>query len=196
MTKPPLNVIIIAGPNGAGKSTTAPDLLQKTLQVVEYVNADTIAAGLSAFQPEKAALQAGRIMLNRLRQLAGERANFAFETTLASRTFAPWIADLRQQGYRFHLVFLWLPSPDFARIRVDERVYQGGHDIPEATIHRRYHRGLSNFFQLYRPLADVWHFYDNSNPAGARIIASGIRDIQETIHDAETWERITGEFNR
>src|SRR2546428_153844 len=102
------NLIVLAGPNGAGKSTAAPALLPGTLGVVEFVNADVIAQGLSAFQPERTALEAGRIMLGRLRQLADQRVNFAFETTLAGRRFAPWIADLRQSGYVFHLVYLWL----------------------------------------------------------------------------------------
>ena len=107
------NVFVIAGPNGAGKSTAAPLLIGKRLGISEYVNADIIAAGLSAFAPESVALEAGRVMLRRLRELAGAGKDFAFETTLASRSFAPWIARLRKEsGYRFHLSFLWLPSAD------------------------------------------------------------------------------------
>ncbi|MBD3562297.1 AAA family ATPase, partial [Planktothrix sp. FACHB-1355] len=132
------NLIVIAGPNGAGKSTVAPILLQETLGVNEFVNADAIAQGLSAFAPEAVAFQAGRIMLERLQQLANQRANFAFETTLASRTFAPWIANLRQAGYVFYLLFLWLPSPEVAIARVQQRVREGGHNVPEETIRRRY----------------------------------------------------------
>jgi len=132
------HVIVIAGPNGAGKSTTAPMLLKGTLGVTEFVNADVIAQGLSAFQPESAAFHAGRVMLERLHYLAKERVDFAFETTVASRSFAPWIAKLKQSGYTFHLVFLWLPSADFAVARVAERVRMGGHDVPEETIRRRY----------------------------------------------------------
>jgi len=112
------HVIVIAGPNGAGKSTTAPAILKGTLGVTEFVNADTIAAGLSAFNPEKAAFQAGR-------------EDFAFETTLASKTFAHWIQNLKLSGYTFHLFYLWLPSPDFAIARVAERVRMGGHCVPE-----------------------------------------------------------------
>jgi len=112
-------------------------LLNGTLGVTEFVNADVIAQGLSAFQPERAAFHAGRVMLKRLHYLAKERVDFAFETTLASSSFAPWIAKLKQSGYTFHLVFLWLPSADFAVARVAERVRMGGHDVPEETIRKR-----------------------------------------------------------
>src|SRR3970040_3036974 len=113
MAKQHQHIIIIAGPNVAGKSTTAPSLLQGTLGVKEFVNADVIAQGLSAFQPETAAFHAGRIMLERLHYLAKERVDFAFETTLASRSFAPWIAKLEQSGYTFHMVFLWVVGGEF-----------------------------------------------------------------------------------
>src|SRR5262245_40476824 len=117
------HVIVIAGPNGAGKTTAAPALLHEELAVKHFVNADTIAAGLSAFAPEKAAIQAGRAMLERIRYLAEKNENFAFETTLASRTFAPWIIDLKKKGYIFHLAFLFLDSVNLAISRVQERVY-------------------------------------------------------------------------
>lgn len=190
------NLIVLAGPNGAGKSTVAPVLLQETLRINEFVNADAIAQGLSAFNPEKVAFQAGRIMLKRLEELANQGADFAFETTLASRTFAPWIANLRQQtGYVFHLIFLWLPSPEMAIARVQQRVTEGGHNVPEKTIRRRYNSGIRNFFQLYQPLADRWRFYDNSNPAITRLIASGIGIIEEVISENDKWETIKKEFS-
>lgn len=156
------NLIVIAGPNGAGKSTTAPSLLKGMLQVTEFVNADLIAQGLSGFKPEGAVFHAGRVMLERIHYLAKKRVDFAFETTLASRTFAPWISELRKTGYAFHLVFLWLPNEEFAVARVAERVRLGGHDVPEEIIRRRYSAGLKNFFRLYSPLADTWYFYDNA----------------------------------
>ncbi|MBD2186353.1 zeta toxin family protein [Aerosakkonema funiforme] len=189
------NLIVIAGPNGAGKSTVAPILLQETLGVNEFVNADAIAQGLSAFAPEAVAFQAGRIMLERLQQLANQRANFAFETTLASRTFAPWIANLRQAGYVFYLLFLWLPSPEVAIARVQQRVREGGHNVPEETIRRRYNSGIQNFFQLYQPLADSWRFYDNSNPAETCLIASGRGIIEEVIYENSTWGNIKKVFS-
>jgi predicted ABC-type ATPase len=186
------HVIVIAGPNGAGKSTTAPMLLKGTLGVTEFVNADVIAQGLSAFQPERAAFHAGRVMLERLHYLAKERVDFAFETTLASRSFAPWIAKLKQSGYTFHLVFLWLPSADYAVARVAERVRMGGHDVPEETIRRRYNKGIENFFQLYRSMADTWRMYDNSEPSWPRIVADGRNDTNETIYDPKTWNLTRG----
>ncbi|HJQ23849.1 MAG TPA: zeta toxin family protein [Blastocatellia bacterium] len=155
-------LIILAGPNGAGKSTLAPFLLRDTLGIVEYVNADTLAAGLSAFQPESVAMQAGRIMLKRLHELAADGANFAFESTLATRSYAPWISALLAQGYEFHLYFLWLRRVEIAIARVKERVQLGGHDIPEAAIRRRYRRGIRNFFSFDQPLAESWGVYDNS----------------------------------
>jgi predicted ABC-type ATPase len=120
----------------------APALLRGQLRVDEFVNADTIAQGLSAFAPDTAAIDAGRVMLRRLQQLAGQHRSFAFETTLASRTFAPRITSWLQSGYTFHLVFLWLPSAELALARVRERVRLGGHDVPIDTIRRRYLRGL------------------------------------------------------
>ncbi len=185
------HLVVLAGPNGAGKSTAAPALLESTLGVAEFVNADVIAQGLSAFHPERAALKAGRVMLERLRQLASRRATFAFETTLASRTFAPWIAELRRSdSYAFHLLFLWLSSPEVAVARVRERARMGGHDVPELTIHRRYRGGLRNFFWLYRPLADSWRLYDNSERAGPRLVAAGRGEETDQIADAAAWDAI------
>ncbi|MCL1470734.1 zeta toxin family protein [Argonema antarcticum] len=189
------NLIVIAGPNGAGKSTVAPALLQETLRINEFVNADAIAQGLSAFTPEEVAFQAGRLMLERLQHLANQGANFAFETTLASRTFAPWIANLRQTGYVFYLIFLWLPSPEMAIARVQQRVTEGGHNVPEETIRRRYNSGIRNFFQLYQTLADSWRFYDNSDPAKTRLIASGRGIVEEVISENGTWQSIKKEFS-
>ena len=123
-------VTVLAGPNGSGKTTTSAHLLRDYFDVVEFVNADTIAQGLSAFSVESVALAAGRIMLARLRELAALRVSFAFETTLAARTFAPWLRQLQANGYHFHLFFLWLPTPDLAISRVASRVQQGGHSIP------------------------------------------------------------------
>ena len=189
------NLVVLAGPNGAGKSTAAPVLLRGTLGVTEFVNADVIAQGLSAFDPDRVALAAGRIMLRRLQELARQGVSFAFETTLASRSFAPWIRELLQTGYQFHLVFLWLPNADFAVERVAERVQQGGHDVPEVTIRRRYCAGLSNFFRLYQPLAATWRMYDNSNHAGSRLIAAGQQGAVAQIRDAAIWRHLTQEYD-
>jgi len=116
------SVVVIGGPNGAGKTTAAPFLLGRHLGLTEFVNADAIANGLSGFRPDTVALQAGRIMLARLRELAAGRVSFAFETTLASRTFAPWLKMLIRDGYRFHLAYLWVPSVEVSKQRVRKRV--------------------------------------------------------------------------
>jgi predicted ABC-type ATPase len=184
------HLVVLAGPNGAGKSTAAAGLLAEGLQVKEFVNADVIAQGLSAFQPEKTAIQAGKIMLERLHQLAAQRVDFAYETTLASRSFVPWIADLCKSGYGFHLVFLWLPNAEMAIERVSNRVRLGGHAVPSETIRRRYHAGLANFFNLYHPLTETWRFYDNTNASGPRLVASGGGTVVETIRQPEAWAQI------
>ena len=126
------SLIIVAGPNGAGKSTAAPALLRETLGVTEFVNADVIAQGLSAFEPKRVAFAAGRIMLARLQELAQQGANFAFETTLSSKSFSRWTRQLMQTGYQFHLVFLWLSSADMAVQRVADRVRHRGGDPGQA----------------------------------------------------------------
>ena len=184
------SVVVLAGPNGAGKSTSASAILKDALGVDEFVNADVIARGLSGFEPERAAMAAGRIMLARLRDLAGHRRSFAFETTLASRSFAPWLTNLIGTGYQFHLVFLWLPSPDMAVARVAARVREGGHDVPEATIRRRYQAGLRNFFGLYQPMATTWELWDNSREQGLIPIASGQSRATLHVSDQETWREI------
>jgi len=166
------HVIVIAGPNGAGKTTAAPFLLGKGLEISHFVNADTIAAGLSAFAPEKAVIPAGKAMLGRIHELAAQGEDFALNTTLASRSFAPWIAKLKKKGYLFHLTFMFLDSPDLAVTRVAERVRMGGHNVPEITIRRRYISGLRNFFNLYAPIADSWQMYDNSEVGCLMPIAS------------------------
>jgi predicted ABC-type ATPase len=186
-------VIVIAGPNGAGKSTAAPALLHGLLGLEDFVNADVIARGLSAFHPEGAALQAGRIMLARVRELAAAGRDFAFETTLASRTFAPWIAGLRRDdGYEFHLNYLWVPAPELSIARVANRVREGGHFVPDDDVRRRYQRGLDNFFQLYRPIAEVWRFYDNSQPSEPRLLAEKSLNLAEALYDEDLWNRLEG----
>ncbi|OGV35499.1 MAG: hypothetical protein A3E88_05190 [Legionellales bacterium RIFCSPHIGHO2_12_FULL_35_11] len=183
------HLIIIAGPNGAGKSTAAPALLKNALHMDNFVNADVIAQGLCAYQPEKAAIQAGRIMLDRIHTLADEKYNFAFETTLASRSFATWIPKLKNQGYQFHLIFLWLKTVDLAIFRVRERIKNGGHSVQEETIKRRYSAGLKNFFNLYTSLADSWQFYDNSDD-NLVLVAAKTHKTDPIIKDIELWQQL------
>lgn len=184
------SVVVLAGPNGAGKSTAAPALLQGALGVTEFVNADAIARGLSAFDAERAALPAGRVMLRRLRDLARQRVSFAFETTLASRSFAPWLAELKRSGYSIHIVFLWLPSAEFAIDRVADRVRMGGHSVPVDTIRRRYGAGVRNFFDLYERLASTWRVYDNSGDA-PRLVAERLEIQAMKVYDQRVWASLT-----
>jgi len=193
MTRRP-HVFVIAGPNGAGKSTSAPALLRDLLGVAAYVNADLIAQGLSAFDTESVAFQAGRVMLARLKQLAAKRRNFAFKTTLATRSYLPWLSSLKARGYAMDLVLLWLPSPEMAAARVTERVRLGGHGVPEPVIRRRYYRGLTNFVRLYRAAADRWWFFDNSHPAGPRLIACGEGEAAD-IADRAVWTTLMEQFS-
>lgn len=189
MSESPL-VVVVAGPNGAGKSTTAPRLLRGVLTVSEFVNADPIAQGLSYFRPESVAIEAGRVMLARLKALGNAREDFAYETTLASRSFARWLRDLRGSGYRAHLVFLSLPSADLAVARVAERVKRGGHDVPEVTIRRRFRAGLRNFFAIYRDSVDSWQVFDNSLAAGPKLVASSRARGALRVLDQQAWRNL------
>jgi predicted ABC-type ATPase len=157
-----LKVIIIAGPNGAGKTTFAREFLPVEAACPVFVNADLIAAGLAPFAPESAAVQAGRVMLQELARHFAARQSFAFETTLSGRGYLHHIREWQSAVYRVKLVFLQLDSAEEAIARVAQRVRQGGHDIPEATIRRRFLAGLENFEHLYAPLVDAWALYDNA----------------------------------
>ena len=154
-------IIIIAGPNGAGKSTFAVRYLPST-NCPRFVNADQLAAGLSQFAPNLAAIQAGRVMVNAIHDNAKRGHSFAFETTLSGRGYARSIAAWRQRGYTVTLIFLRLASPELAMQRVRRRVSEGGHAVPESTIRRRFDAGWHNFETLYRNLVDEWTLYDNS----------------------------------
>lgn len=153
---------MIAGPNGAGKTTFAREFLPLEADCPVFVNADLIAAGLSPFRPEAAALRAGRVMLEEIAGHVARRTSFAFETTLAGRSYATAIPGWQALGYHVKLFFLGLSHPDFAVARVAERVRQGGHDVPEAIVRRRFVAGRRNFEHLYRPLVDAWMLYDNT----------------------------------
>lgn len=158
MTK---KVIIIAGPNGAGKTTFACSFLPEEAQCPRFINADLIAAGLSPFAPEAAAIKAGRLMLREIAECAKRGENFAFETTLSGLAYLAHIREWRAQGYHVSLFFLALPDAEVAVARVAERVRQGGHHIPEDVIRRRFTAGLRNFEEAYRPAVDAWAKYNN-----------------------------------
>ncbi len=160
--EPECKVIIIAGPNGAGKTTFAREFLPHEAACPVFVNADLIAAGLAPFAPETAAVQAGRLMLSELGRHFRARVSFAFETTLSGRAYLRHIRQWQATGYRVELIFLQLNHADEAVARVQQRVRQGGHHIPEAVIRRRFHAGLDNFHQHYAPLVDAWALYNNA----------------------------------
>ncbi|GHU34500.1 hypothetical protein AGMMS50256_28200 [Betaproteobacteria bacterium] len=160
MTK---KILIIAGPNGAGKTTFARSFLPDEAACPRFINADLIAAGLSPFAPEAAAIKAGRLMLEEIRSCVQGGESFAFETTLSGLSYLRHIRQWRAQGYRVSLYFLSLPDAKFAVARVAERVRQGGHAIPEAVIRRRFSAGLRNFEQYYRASVNDWALYDNTD---------------------------------
>lgn len=167
-------VVVLAGPNGAGKSSTARQVIPNSLGISEFVNADTIAAGLSGFAPENVAFQAGRILLRRIRELRSEHTSFAFETTLASRSFVPFLAECRRMGYELHVLYVSVADADLAVGRVAKRVAAGGHSVPETTVRRRFRTGRANFLALYRPLADRWAVFDNSQDQPTLVASGGI----------------------
>ena len=183
-------VVVIAGPNGAGKSTAARAVLRNALLINEFVNADTIAVGLSAFSPEAVAVTAGRAMLQRLRKLALNRCDFAFETTLASRTFAPWLRRLQSEGYQFHLVYLWLPTVELAVARIAERVRRGGHAVANDIVQRRYDRSLFNFFGIYGGFADSWLMVNNSVRPRPRLVATRAVGRCVSVFRADEWSAL------
>ena len=167
-------ILIIAGPNGAGKTTFAAEFLPNEADCPVFVNADLIAAGLSPFRPDQVAVQAARLMLRQIDAHARCGRSFAFETTLSGRRHARRIPGWREQGYRVNLFFLRLPTPEAAIARVERRVSEGGHDVPEPVIRRRFHAGWRNFEEIYRELVDAWAVYDNSGDVPMRV-AEGSR---------------------
>lgn len=179
-------VVVIAGPNGAGKSTAMKNVLSGPLTVSEFVNADVIARGLSGLDPDRVAIAAGRIMLSRLSEVAEQRKNFAFESTLSSRTFYPRLSRLIKDGYDFHLLFVWVEGADACVRRVADRVQLGGHLVPEADVRRRYFRSIDNFRSLYRPIASSWQLIENTGMSPLRI-AHGGRNETTVICRPERW---------
>ena len=173
---PEKTIIIIAGPNGAGKTTFAREFLPNEAGCPTFVNADLIAEGLNPLQPEQEAMAAGRMMLDMIRRYVSEGRSFAFETTLSGRTYASMIPHWQEQGYRVVLHFLTLPSPEAAIIRVRQRVRDGGHNIPEDVIRRRFNAGWSNFELVYRDLVDQWVVYDGTGYTPVEIARSADHD--------------------
>ena len=168
-------IIILAGPNGAGKTTFAREYLLREANCPDFVNVDLIAAGLSPFDPDRAAIRAGRIMLSEIQRRTRKGESFAFETTLSGHVYARLIPLWRMDGYRVRLIFLNLPNPEMAILRVAARVKQGGHNVASAVVRRRFESGLRNFQDMYKDLVDRWEWYDNSNSTPT-LISFGIID--------------------
>jgi predicted ABC-type ATPase len=181
-------VVIFAGPNGAGKSTHA-DAMLKAIGISTFVNADYIARGLAGKQAETVAIAAGRIMLKRLHELGEANQDFAFESTLSSKTFAPFLKQLKSKGYHVTICYFALTSNRLALQRVKLRVALGGHDVPADVVKRRFGRSLHNFFQLYAELADEWIMFDNASGKNARSIAQ-CTNGQQTIEDEALWLKL------
>lgn len=183
---------IIAGCNGAGKTTASYTILPEILDCKEFVNADEIAKGISPFQPEKAGIEAGRLMLKRIKKLLESGASFAFETTLSTRSYIKFIDRAKQLNYQVTCLFFWLDSEELAISRVETRVQEGGHHIPEDVIRRRYKSGLKNFFNLFLVKVDNWLFVNNSGDQ-YEIIAEGALN-EEAIHNVEQWKELKKKY--
>lgn len=182
-------IFVIAGPNGAGKTTTAMSLIPDLVRIYEFINADEIARGLAPLHPESVSLAASKLMIHRLRELLKANKSFAFETTASGTNYLKYLREAQKKGYEIHLIYLWLSSPDLAVKRVAQRVAQGGHDIPELTIRRRYYGGLRNLIAHYLPLADKILLIDNSTKAGKTIAQKNNQESLK-IENLENWEEI------
>lgn len=176
---------IIAGCNGAGKTTSSYTVLPEILDCEEFVNADEIAKGLSPFNSDAASIQAGRLMLERINVLRDKQMNFSFETTLSTKSFVNFVLGAQKVDYQVTLLFFYLNSEDLAVSRVKTRVAEGGHDIPENVIRRRYNNGLSNLFRLYMPIVDDWVLIDNSGHK-YEVVAEG-KKMDYDINNEKIW---------
>ena len=188
------NLYIIAGPNGAGKTTASFTVLPELLDCRQFVNADEIARGLSPFDVESVAFHAARIMLQRIAELLNDGADFAIETTLATKTYRGLVQDAQQRGYSVTLVFFWLQSPELAIERVKLRVSEGGHNIPTDVIERRFKRGINYLVRVFTYAVNKWVVFDNSFGQHERI-ASGTLGETPEIYNHEKWSAIHATAN-
>lgn len=183
------SLYIISGCNGAGKTTASYTVLPEILGCKEFVNADEIARGLSPFNPSSVAIEAGRLMLQRIEDLLARDESFSIETTLATRSYVNLVRRAKSQDYRVSLLYFWLNSPQLAMRRVAERVSKGGHDIAKSTINRRYAAGISNLFKLFIPLVDYLAIFDNSDTP-RRTVASGGLKAKTEIIESVSYEKM------
>lgn len=183
------HLYIIAGCNGAGKTTASMTILPKSLLVKEFVNADEIAKGLSPFNPEGVAIEAGRLMLERIKYLLDKGESFSIETTLATRSYINLVRDAHKRGYLVNVIYFWLNTPELAVDRVAERVRKGGHNIPRDVILRRYSKGLYNLFNLFMGEVALWTIYDNSDYTRERI-AFGGRKVKLIVNNINKFNEV------
>jgi predicted ABC-type ATPase len=183
------NLYIISGCNGAGKTTASYTVLPEVLHCKEFVNADEIARGLSPFNPESVAIEAGRLMLQRIEDLLVKEESFSIETTLATKSYINLVRRAHVKGYTVRLLFFWLNSPELALQRIAERVAKGGHNIPEPIVRRRYVAGICNLFRLFMSEVDSWEIYDNSEYPAIQI-ARGGKDDETSIIVESTYKTI------
>jgi predicted ABC-type ATPase len=181
------NLYIIAGCNGAGKTTASITILPEILNCDQFVNADYIAYGLSPFNVESVAIEAGRIMLHRIDELLTLGEDFAIETTLSTRSYVSLVHKAKALGYKVSLIYIWLNSPELAIRRVAKRVEKGGHNIPADVIKRRYYKGLNNLFKLFMPICDFWHIADNSY---GELTTIAHQEFESVIENNELWALI------
>lgn len=186
-------LFIISGCNGAGKTTASYTILPEILKCEEFVNADEIARGISPFNPDAASIQAGRLMLNRIDELIRKGIDFAFETTLSTRSYKNLVNVAQTNGYQVTLLFFWLRTTELAIKRVETRVKEGGHDIPKNVIIRRYENGLQNFFQIFEPIVDEWLFIDNSGEPYELIAEKSVSN--SLIHNSQKWDSLLQQYN-
>jgi predicted ABC-type ATPase len=192
MPRKTVNCYIIAGPNGAGKTTFATEFLPLYANCRNFINPDLLARAYSPFDPDAGMWRAGRTVLQRIAEFTEARVDFAFETTLSGRAHLPLLRRVKQAGFRLHLFYLWIPSPELALLRIRDRVESGGHNVPERDVRRRFGRTLRNLFTLYRPLLDTLHFFDNASDTPRLVFKDEAG--RTTINDATLYQRLRTEF--
>ena len=186
-------IYVIAGPNGVGKTSYANEYLPNEAKQLEFVNADLIARGLSPYDPDAVAMDAGRIALGRIRQLIAGKIGFTWETTMSGRSAAGWLREAKAAGFALKCYFLWVRQPEIVLTRIRQRVAEGGHNIPEAVSRRRFFKTIENFFEIYGPLFDAWKLYENDLPE-PRLVAVQ-KDGRFVVRDRNSLNEILNEAN-